>query len=174
MPSDAPEFSVDSPISGRAATNKKAAAGGGFDNLLKACNPAKVKIVRCWNRRRMRLAAIVVLAVAFWGCERKPCARDCEWHGLCTPKGEDCHAANDEDCRPSRACTWYGRCSAVDGKCATKTDNDCIISNKCKQAGQCKHRKGKCLAVRDSDCKKSEFCEKNGFCNLKRSGTCGK
>lgn len=119
------------------------------------------------------LSCVVAVALLS-GCERKPCARDCEWHGLCTPKGEDCEAATNADCRSSKACNWYGRCSAHEGKCETRSDNDCIISNKCKQAGQCKHHKGKCVAVRDSDCKKSEFCAKSGFCNLQRNGKCGK
>ncbi|GEM_PF-2771281 len=116
----------------------------------------------------------LALTFAMSGCAKKPCSNECEWHGLCTPKGADCHAASDADCRDSKACNWYGKCSAKAGKCVTAVDRDCRISNKCKQAGQCKARKGKCVAVSNADCKASEFCAKSGFCRLTRSGKCNK
>ncbi|MCO4761859.1 MAG: hypothetical protein KC502_10160 [Myxococcales bacterium] len=111
---------------------------------------------------------LVLTLCSFAGCEKKPCARDCEWSGLCTPKAESCIAATSADCHPSKACRFYGKCSAKAGKCERLSAADCKMSNKCLWAGECGFKDGKCTAVSADDCQRSKYCKDQRMCRLKR------
>jgi len=41
----------------------------------------------------------------------------CKLIGHCTPLGDKCGAASDEDCRASDVCRVGGRCRAAEGDC---------------------------------------------------------
>ncbi len=133
-------------------------------------SPVRAALIRSHMRHRgARLAlACAALALLAVGCERKPCARDCEWFGLCTERAGACVAATDTDCHGSKGCESYGKCSAKAGKCQRLSAADCKRSNKCAWAGECGFKDGECTALSEADCTRARFCKDKGFCRLKK------
>ncbi len=136
---------------------------------------SEVVVSRRTRKQLRRFATAGALTVTFGltmlGCERKPCARDCEWAGLCTPIGyspSKCHAASDADCHRAKACRFYGKCTAMKGACVRRSAADCKRSNKCRWAGECGFKDGKCTAIAAKDCQRSKYCKEKGMCTLKR------
>jgi len=79
--------------------------------------------------------------------ESNPCLKQdiCISYGRCTPRGGECVAGGDQDCRRSRNCEQYGLCSVGElGYCTANTDADCALSRTCKQDGLCTAKNGTC------------------------------
>jgi len=89
----------------------------------------------------------------------------CDHSGKCTPRGDQCVATSDADCKRSHLCKISGNCTLRDGQCVAGSDQDCRgATTDCHIEGRCTAHKGGCVAWSHEDCRNSEDCKTKNHC----------